>query len=99
LSSPVIVHDRRRDLALRAVFDEVYPRVEGFFDPSRTWGGPPLMHWVYRIVRESHPQLDATQVQTLGAALHRVYRARHAHGGAAQAVTPADADALQSATR
>lgn len=94
MSSPVIVHDRRRDLELRKVFDEVYPRVEGFFDPSRTWGGPPLMHWVYRIVRESHPHLDATQVQTLGAALHRVYRARHAHGDGAHGATPAVADSV-----
>lgn len=94
MSSRVIVHDRRRDLELRRVFDEVYPRAEGFFDPSRTWGGPPLMHWVYRIVRESYPHLDATQVQTLGAALHRVYRARHAHGDGAHAVRPAGADVV-----
>jgi len=89
---PVIVHDRRRDLELRAVFDEVYARVEGFFDPSRTWGGPPLMHWVYRVVRESYPHLDATQVQALGAALHRVYRARHECSTRAHAVPPAVAD-------
>ena len=83
MSSPVIVHDRRRDLELREVFDEVYARVEGLFDPSRTWGGPPLMHWVYRVVRESYPHLDAMQVQTLVAAMHRVYRARHEHGARA----------------
>jgi hypothetical protein len=92
VSSPVIVHDRRRDLELREVFDEVYARVEGFFDPSRTWGGSPLMHWVYRVVRESYPHLDATQVQALGAALHRVYRARHALSARSHAVTPAVAD-------
>jgi hypothetical protein len=30
---PVIVHDRRRDLELRGVFDEVYARVEDFSIP------------------------------------------------------------------
>lgn len=66
----------------------------GLFDPSLTWGGPPLMRWVYRVVRESYPQLDATQVQALGAALHRVYLARHKHGARALAVTPAVADSV-----
>jgi hypothetical protein len=94
VSSPVIVHDRRRDLELREVFDEVYARVECFFDPARTWGGPPLMHWVYRVVRESYPHLDATQVHALGAAMHRVYRARHERGAQAHAVTPTVADSV-----
>lgn len=89
MSSPGIAHDRRRDLELREVFDEVYGRVEGFFDPSGTWGGPPLMYWVYRVVRESYPHLEATQVQALVAAMHRVYRARHQHGARAHAVAPA----------
>lgn len=92
MSTPAIVHDRRRDLELREVFDAVYVRVEGLFDPSRTWGGPPLMHWVHRVVRESYPQLDATQVQALVAALHRVYRARHERGARVQAAAPAAAD-------
>lgn len=94
MNSPVIAHDRRRDLELREVFDEVYARVEGLFDPSRTWGGPPLMHWVYRVVRESYPHLDATQVQALVAAMHRVYCARHERGARAHAGAPAAADAV-----
>lgn len=77
MTSPLIVEDRRRDLELRQVFDEVDARVQGIFDPSGTLDGPPLMHWAYRAVRESYPQLDATQVQVLMAALHRVYQARH----------------------
>ena len=94
MSSHAIVHDRRRDLELREVFDAVYVRVEGLFDPSRTWGGPPLMHWVHRVVRESHPHLDATQVQALVAAMHRVYRTRHERRARAHAVTPAAADTV-----
>ena len=64
MSSPVIAHDRRRDLELREVFDAVYLRVEGLFDPSRTWGGPPLMHWVHRVVRESHPHGACNCIRT-----------------------------------
>lgn len=89
MNSPVIVHERRRDLELRAVFDEVYARVESFFDPSHTWGGAPLTLWVYRVVRESYPQLDQAQVHTLVAAAQRVYRARHAPGAPAHAIAPA----------
>jgi hypothetical protein len=92
MNSPVIVHDRRRDLELRAAFSEVYARIEGLFDPARTWGGPPLTIWVYRVVQESHPQLDATQVQALVAAAQRVYRTRHAHGAPACAARPTVAD-------
>jgi hypothetical protein len=92
VNSPVIVHDRRRDLELRAVVNEVYARIEGLFDPTRTWGGPPLTMWVYRVVQESYPQLDATQVQALVAAAQRVYRTRHARGTPACTTGPTVAD-------
>ncbi|MDZ7590797.1 MAG: hypothetical protein U5L05_08920 [Rubrivivax sp.] len=92
MNSPIIVHDRRRDLELRAVFNEVYARIEGFFDPTLTWGGPPLTMWVYRVVQESYPQLDAAQVQALVAAAQRVYRTRHARGAPACAARPTVAD-------
>jgi hypothetical protein len=97
LDSTFIVHERRRDLELRAVFDEVYARVEGFFDPAHTWGGAPLTLWVYRVVRESYPHLDHTQVHTLVAATQRVYRARHAPGAQTRAVAPAAADPANEA--
>jgi hypothetical protein len=98
VNPPAIVQDRRRDLQLRAVFDEVYARVEGFFDPARTWGGPPLTQWVHRVVSESYPQLDATQVQALAQAAHRVYRARHSSGARVRAVAPALADPVREPT-
>jgi hypothetical protein len=77
---PAIGAERRRDLELRAVFDEVYARVESFFDTSQSWGGSELTLLVYRVVRQSHPQLDALQVQTLVTAMQRVYRGRHSSG-------------------
>lgn len=81
-------HERRRDLELRAIFDDVYARVEGFLDPARNWGGQPLTMWVYRVVRESYPHLDAAQTQALVTAAQRVYRARRARTAQGQALTP-----------
>lgn len=97
MSSPVIVQDRRSDLALREVFKDVYARAEGFFDPACTWGGPPLTQWAYRVVRASHPQLEAPQVQALVVAMERVYRARHGHGARAT-VAPAVGAAVDEPT-
>jgi hypothetical protein len=94
LNPPVIGAERRRDLELRVVFDEVYARVEPFFDPTKTWGGSALTMLVYRIVRESYPHLDAMQVHVLVAAMQRVQLRQHAHGArpparAAEATEPA----------
>lgn len=89
MNPSAIAPDRRRDPDLRAVFNEVLVRVEGFVDPSRTWGGGPLTMWVYRVVRESYPHLDAMQVQALVVATQRVYRARHAGGARARPAPPA----------
>jgi hypothetical protein len=83
---PVVGAERRRDLVLRAAFDEVYSRVECFFEPSHTWGGSALTMLVYRVVRESQPQLDAMQVHTLIAAMQRVHGARRTHGGRMPAI-------------
>jgi hypothetical protein len=82
---PVVAVERRRDLELRAAFDAVYARVECFFDTSQTWGGSALTMLVYRVVRESQPQLDAMQVHTLVAAMQRVHGARRTHGTKAPA--------------
>lgn len=81
MNPPVIAVERRRDPELRAVFDEVYARVESFYDPAQAWGGSALTMLVYRVIRASHPQLDAMQAQTLVTAMQRVYRARHARAG------------------
>jgi hypothetical protein len=49
---------------------------------------------VYRVVRESHPHLDAMQIHVLVTAMQRVQVRRHAHGArppahAAEAIEPA----------
>ena len=88
MKPPVNAVERRSNPELRSVFDEVYARVEPFFDTSRTWGGAALTMLVYRVVRESHPHLDAVQAQTLVSAMKRVHRARHAGGARAQHTRP-----------
>jgi hypothetical protein len=84
VNPPFIGAERRRDPELRVVFDEVYARVAPFFDPAKTWGGSALTLLVYRVVRESHPHLDAMQVHVLVAAMQRVQLRRHAHGASPQ---------------
>ncbi len=88
MNSPLIVHDRRSDLELREAFDAVYDRVGAFFDPSRNWGGTPMLHGVHRVVRESCPHLSATQVQVLVAALHRAHVAQRARVATSNAGAP-----------
>lgn len=90
LDAPAVTVERRRDVELRVVFDEVYPRLESMYDTSRTWGGSVLTTLAYRVVRESYPQLDALRVQTLVTAMLRVHRERRARGARMQhAAVPA----------
>lgn len=90
---PFTAGNRRHDLDLRLLLDQLYPRVESLYDTSRTWGGAALTTLVYRVVRESCPQLDATRVQILVTAMQRVHRERRARGDGApprSAVRPAE---------
>lgn len=73
-----VVVERRRNLALRSVFDEVFPRIQALFDTSNTWGGRELTMLAYRAVRESHPELTPSEVQVLVDAARRVQRSRQA---------------------
>lgn len=69
--------ERRQNLQLRAIFDEVYERIEPFLDPSRCWGGSPMTALAYRAVRESYPELSPVEAYTLVVAVVRVYRTGH----------------------
>jgi len=93
VNTPAPVPERRRDAELRALFNEVLARVETFVDPARTWGRQPLTMWVYRVVRESCPHLDAVQVQALVTATQRVYHARQARRAGARVPVPVPVDA------
>lgn len=88
LSLPVNGADRRCDLELRVVFDEVHARVMSCYDASQSWGGSSLKLLVYRIVRESYPQLDTLQVQSLVGAMERLARMRRGRGVSRRPVAP-----------
>jgi len=80
VSETLVFVERRRHLALRAAFDDVYPRIEPLLDSTRTWGGTALTTFVYRVVRERCPDLSPEQAQILVAAAQRVHRERRRPG-------------------
>lgn len=70
--------ERRRRYRLRAVFDSAFMMLESFFDPAAGWGGRPLQHLVFRIVRENFPELTSEEVHSMIGALQRAYMDRTA---------------------
>lgn len=85
--------ERRQNLALRAALDDLYPRLEAFFDVSSTWGGSSLTILVYRVVRESCPHLSPDEAMVLVTAAQRVHRTRPRTVRA----SPADPTTLEAA--
>jgi hypothetical protein len=78
-SEPAAVQiERRQHPQLRAIFEEAYARVESCFDPQQTWGGLPLEHFAYRMLREAYPQFSSQETRLLVGALLRVFRERRA---------------------
>ena len=69
--------ERRQHPELRALFEEAYARVEACFDPKQTWGGLPLEHFAFRMLREAYPGMSSQEVRLLVGALLRVFRERH----------------------
>ncbi len=69
--------ERRENLKLRALFEEVYERIAPFLDPAQTWGGASLQHFAFRTVREGYPELSAAEVHQLVVASVRVFRTRN----------------------
>lgn len=69
--------ERRENLKLRTLFDEVYARIVPFLDPAQTWGGVSLQHFAFRTIREGYPELSAVEVHQLVVASVRVFRTRN----------------------
>ncbi|CAG0943989.1 MAG: hypothetical protein EFKGCFLK_00858 [Rhodocyclaceae bacterium] len=69
-------HERRKNHKLRAIFEEVYGRVEGCFEvrPPR---GLPLEWMVFRAARAAYPQLTTLDLFQFAMASLRVYRSRN----------------------
>ena len=83
--TPAVPAERRQHPELRAIFEEAYARVESCFDPKQTWGGLPLEHFAFRMLREAYPQFSSHETRLLVGALLRVYRERHANPARATA--------------
>lgn len=91
--TPAVPAERRQHPELRAVFEEAYARVESCFDPQRTWGGLPLEHFAFRMLREAYPQFSSQETRLLVGALLRVYRERQPGRAAALAQAAAQGPA------
>lgn len=72
--------ERRRNEALRQLFDHAYVLIEPFFDPATGWGGRSLEHLAFRVVRDNFPELSAEEVHTVIVAAHRIYIDRNPAG-------------------
>ncbi len=82
--SPALLAERRQHPELRTLFEEAYIRIEFCFDPQQTWGGLPLEHLAFRMLREAYPQISSQEVHLLVGASLRVYKERNP-GGAGKA--------------
>lgn len=81
-----VAADRRQNLWLRTIFDEVYDRIAPFLDPKQTWGGIPMEGLAFHMLRENYPGLSTTEARILVVALERVYLSRNP-GQAARLLT------------
>jgi len=82
---PAMPVERRQYPELREIFEEAYTRVETCFDPKQTWGGLPLEHFAFRMLREAYPQFSSQEARLLVGALLRVYSERQPGRAAAMA--------------
>ncbi|TRZ90356.1 MAG: hypothetical protein D4R84_16335 [Rhodocyclaceae bacterium] len=71
-----IFPERREHLQLREVFENAYPLVEPFLDPTASWGGQTLEHLAFRVMREHYPQVSGDQIYVFISAAKRVYEER-----------------------
>ncbi len=67
--------NRRKNLKLRALFDEAYACIEHVFKRQPPQGLP--MEWiVYRAARTAYPQFNTLDLYQFAVASFRVYRSR-----------------------
>lgn len=70
--------ERRKNLKLRALFDEAYRQVERCFDAQPPQGLP--AEWVaFRCARTAYPQLSTLDLYQFAMASTRRYRGRRAN--------------------
>ena len=66
--------DRRRQIDLREIFDNVVQRVAPYFQHEKGLNGQATDYWAARAIREAYPDISSQQVQTLTVAAARYFR-------------------------
>lgn len=66
--------ERRKQINLREIFDDVVRLVEPFFQPGSGLNGQPTEFWASRAIHEAYSGLSSQEVQTLTAAAARYCR-------------------------
>jgi hypothetical protein len=69
-------NERRKNIKLRALFDEAYRRIEPSFEWPRH--GLPVEWVVFRAARAAYPQLSTLDLFQFAVASTRIHRSRHA---------------------
>ena len=66
--------ERRRFPHLRAIYPEARHRVDHVFHNRHDWAGSPIDYVAQRIIHESYPHLDSSEVRLLVGAIERVHQ-------------------------
>lgn len=66
--------ERRRYPHLRAIYHEARHRIDHVFHDRHDWAGSPIDYVAHRIIHESYPQLDSSEVRLLVGAIERVHQ-------------------------
>ncbi|NMG73167.1 hypothetical protein GPA25_00165 [Aromatoleum diolicum] len=67
------MHERRKFLRVREIFEQACELIAPFFARENRWGNATLDHLAYRVVRENYPELSFEEVHVLVIASRRVY--------------------------
>lgn len=68
--------ERRQNLRLRAIYDDVRARIAHVFDGHADWVGSPTEYLVQRLVHETYPDLSSDEVRTLITVIERRLKTR-----------------------
>lgn len=67
--------ERRRYPHLRAIYPDARLRIDHVFHNRHDWAGSPIDYVAHRIIHETYPQLDSSEVRLLVGAIERVHAA------------------------
>jgi hypothetical protein len=67
--------ERRRYPHLRAIYPDARLHIDHVFHNRHDWAGSPIDYVAHRIIHETYPQLDSSEVRLLVGAIERVHAA------------------------